>query len=65
MDNGCNYKLLKVLNPWLKSKSLTVPAGKIYYIELPKYKIVATDLADKLINDTIEVNNTHIAVGAE
>jgi membrane-bound lytic murein transglycosylase D len=65
LDNGCNYKLLKVLNPWLKSKSLTVPAGKIYYIELPKYKIVATDLADKLINDTIEVNNTHIAVGAE
>jgi hypothetical protein len=32
---------------------------------LPKYKIVATDLADKLINDTIEVNNTHLAVGAD
>ena len=60
LDNGCNYKLLKVLNPWIKSKSLTVAPGKIYFIALPKYKIVATDLVGKLINDTIELNNTHI-----
>lgn len=34
-DNGSNYKMLKTLNPWLRSRSLTVPAGRSYEIELP------------------------------
>jgi hypothetical protein len=34
-DNGANYKLLKTLNPWLRSRTLNVPAGKTYEIELP------------------------------
>ncbi len=35
LDNGSNYKMLKTLNPWLRSRQLAVPAGKSYEIELP------------------------------
>ena len=35
LDNGSNYKMLKTLNPWLRSRSLAVPSGKSYEIELP------------------------------
>lgn len=60
LDNGCNYKLLKLLNPWLRSNSLTVTAGKVYYIELPRDRVLQTDLVQKVTNDTIDVLNTHI-----
>lgn len=33
--NGTSYKLIKILNPWLRSRSLTVRAGKSYEVELP------------------------------
>lgn len=36
LDNGSNYKMLKTLNPWLRSRSLAVPAGRTYDIELPQ-----------------------------
>lgn len=35
IDNGSNYKMLKLLNPWLRSKSLAVKPGKSYTIQLP------------------------------
>lgn len=35
LDNGSNYKMLKTLNPWLRSRQLAVPSGKSYVIELP------------------------------
>lgn len=35
IDNGANYKMLKTMNPWLRSRTLNVPAGKSYDIELP------------------------------
>jgi hypothetical protein len=35
IDNGSNYKMLKTLNPWLRSRSLPVTAGRTYEIELP------------------------------
>lgn len=35
LDNGSNYKILKLMNPWLRGKSLTVTGGEIYYIKLP------------------------------
>ena len=35
LDNGSNYKILKLLNPWLRAKSLTITGGKTYYIKLP------------------------------
>jgi membrane-bound lytic murein transglycosylase D len=35
IDKGTNYKTLRLLNPWLRGKSLTVKPGKTYVIELP------------------------------
>ena len=36
IDNGTNYKILRLLNPWLKANVLTVRSGKKYEILLPK-----------------------------
>jgi membrane-bound lytic murein transglycosylase D len=33
---GINYKILKLLNPWLRASSLNNPEKKTYHIELPK-----------------------------
>lgn len=35
IDNGTTYKVLKILNPWLRSTSLEIKPGKSYTIELP------------------------------
>lgn len=35
-QQGSNYKMLKILNPWLRTRKLSVKPGKTYYIELPK-----------------------------
>ncbi len=35
-NNGTNYKMLKLLNPWLRTKKLTVKGNKTYQIDLPK-----------------------------
>lgn len=35
IDNGSNYKMLKLLNPWLRDRNLTVKPGKTYEIEFP------------------------------
>lgn len=59
LDNGANYKLLKVLNPWLRKSSLTVAEGKTYYISLPKDKIAKTDVWNDVLNDTILLEKTH------
>jgi len=34
-ENGSSYKILKVMNPWLRAHSLTAKKGKTYEIELP------------------------------
>ena len=34
-EQGSNYKMLKILNPWLRNRSLTVANGKTYQIKLP------------------------------
>lgn len=33
--NGTNYKLLKLLNPWLRDKKLTNPQQKEYIVKIP------------------------------
>jgi hypothetical protein len=38
LDNGTNYKMLKLLNPWMREKFLTVKAGKSYEVKLPASK---------------------------
>ena len=35
IQHGTTYKMLKLLNPWLRARSLTVKAGKSYMIRLP------------------------------
>lgn len=35
INNGTNYKMVKLLNPWLRSKSLAVSGGKTYTIKIP------------------------------
>jgi len=34
--NGCNYKILKYLNPWLRDSKLSNPAHKTYEILVPE-----------------------------
>lgn len=33
-EQGCNYKTLKWLNPWLRSNTLTVEPGKFYTVKI-------------------------------
>lgn len=35
IDNGSSYKMLKLLNPWLRARTLTAKAGKTFEIALP------------------------------
>lgn len=35
-SNGTTYKMLHVLNPWLRGQSLTVNAGSSYVVKLPQ-----------------------------
>ena len=38
INNGTTYKMIRVLNPWLKGRSLNVSKGKTYRIQLPAEK---------------------------
>jgi len=35
IDNGTNYKMLKILNPWMRERSLIVTGGRSYEVKLP------------------------------
>jgi len=35
IDNGTTYKILRLMNPWIRGKSLTVRSSKPYEIKLP------------------------------
>ena len=34
-EQGINYKILKIHNPWLRDKKLDNSSGKKYFIEIP------------------------------
>ena len=36
IDRGINLQILRELNPWIRSKSLTNKDGKTYYVRVPK-----------------------------
>jgi membrane-bound lytic murein transglycosylase D len=36
INNGTNYRMLRILNPWIKGRSLVVSGGKNYTILLPE-----------------------------
>jgi LysM repeat protein len=61
IDNACNYKLLKLLNPWLRKPFVNVPLGKTYYISLPKDRIMSSNLASKVKRDTLLFDDTRIS----
>lgn len=58
-DNGCNYKLLKLLNPWLRKPFINVIPGKVYYIALPKNRMMQTAAARAIKNDTLVLDDTN------
>jgi hypothetical protein len=35
-EQGINYKLLKIFNPWLRDNKLTNQNGKVYHINIPR-----------------------------
>ena len=35
INEGINYKLLKIYNPWLRSTKISNPTNKKYHIEIP------------------------------
>jgi hypothetical protein len=35
-EYGCNYKILKYLNPWLRDSKLSNPSGKKYVVLVPE-----------------------------
>ena len=35
LDQGINYKILKLHNPWMRDTSLTITPGKSYVIQIP------------------------------
>ena len=35
LNNGTSYKVLRIMNPWLRGKQLTVRNGKAYELKLP------------------------------
>lgn len=35
INNGTTYKMLRIMNPWIKGRSLNVGSGKTYLIKLP------------------------------
>ena len=60
IHNNCNYKLVKLLNPWLRKAYINVTPGKIYYIALPKDRIMQSELASKVVNDTLSLSQTSL-----
>jgi hypothetical protein len=36
IDNKTTYKMLRVMNPWIRGRSLTVNGGAVYEIKLPQ-----------------------------
>ena len=35
IDNGTTYKVLRLMNPWIRGRSITVSGGKSYVVKLP------------------------------
>ncbi len=54
---NCNYKQLKLLNPWLRKSSLVNKDQKPYYMQLPKDKVLLSEKAAKIMNDTLSADD--------
>lgn len=63
LKQGFNYKIIKLLNPWLRSTGLNNPEKKVYAIALPKKDVSSFDWdefsEDKTLQaDTSSTNST-------
>ncbi len=58
LQNACNYKIVKLYNPWLRKPFINVPLNKTYYIALPQDRLYASSLANKIVNDTLSLEDT-------
>jgi len=52
-----NYRILKILNPWLLTSSLPNPERKTYTISLPETGVTLVDLGEDIVyNDSVKPN---------
>ncbi|MBO7495791.1 MAG: lytic transglycosylase domain-containing protein [Salinivirgaceae bacterium] len=57
-EHGTNYKMLKMMNPWLRATKLTNPKRKTYQIKIidPKFRMVEIDTQTVVMPQDIELN---------
>lgn len=61
IDNGTTYKMLKVVNPWLTDKKLTISTGNSYIIKIPtSYVNEAFHGAEYEIDDESEIETIEV-----
>ena len=59
LDNNTNYKMLKMLNPWLRKPYLKIPANKSYKIKIPEPGFRQINIPDtSLVIDTLILTDT-------
>lgn len=64
LDNNLNYKILKLNNPWLRKNNYTY-TGSPVYLAFPKTQLTGIDYAGKVMNDTINLEETHFTAGTK
>lgn len=47
LENGLNYKVLKIMNPWLRDNELSVGTGRSYSIQKPVEPLLTEMIYDK------------------
>lgn len=52
LERGTNYKMIKVLNPWILGEKLTIPAGESYMVALPLDSNMPEGMESMLPSDT-------------
>jgi hypothetical protein len=56
LEQNCNYKQVKLLNPWLRKNTLSNKEGKTYIIELPKERLLSSSRSESIVGDTLDLN---------
>jgi membrane-bound lytic murein transglycosylase D len=64
--NHVNYRILKLLNPWLLTSSFSNPQRQTYVIYLPKKDAVFTDMGENIVyTDTAQADKCLIDTSSE
>lgn len=59
LRNNMNYKILKQYNPWLRKSSLSVSSNKVYYLDVPKDKMIEAGFGSRIVQDTLDYFSTN------